>query len=80
MRALPIFAGMGSPAMRCRRSLRGNDPKPLQNCIREAEGCGIHAMEKICSVTPTSPRPMASTSVGWATATVALLGGGCGGD
>jgi hypothetical protein len=43
--------------MRCRRSLRGNDPKPLQNCIREAEGCGIHAMEKICSVTPTSPAP-----------------------
>ena len=42
--------------MRFRGLLRGNDPDALDDWIREALGCGIHAMQKFarrCVMTST---------------------------
>ena len=47
--ALPIFACMRSLAMRFRGLLRGNDPHVLDDWIRDAMGCGIHAMQKFAT-------------------------------
>jgi hypothetical protein len=46
---LPIFACMRSLAMRFRGLLRGSDPKPLDDWIRDAMRCGIHAMQKFAA-------------------------------
>ena len=46
---LPIFACMRSLAMRFRGLLRGNDLNALDKWIRDARGCGIHAMEKFAA-------------------------------
>jgi transposase len=43
--ALPIFACMRSLAMRFRGLLRGSDAKALDTWIRDATGCGAHAMQ-----------------------------------
>src|SRR5271165_5151741 len=48
-RELPIFACMRSLAMRFRGLLRGNDLNALDKWIRDARGCGIHAMEKFAA-------------------------------
>jgi len=45
----PIFARMRSLAMRFRGLLRGNDLNALDNWIRDAIGCGIHAMQKFAA-------------------------------
>jgi transposase len=47
--ALPMFACMRSLAMRFRGLLRGNDPDVLDDWIRDATGCGIHAMQKFAA-------------------------------
>ena len=46
---LPIFACMRSLAMRFRGLLRGSDPKLLDDWIRDAMLCGIHAMQKFAA-------------------------------
>jgi len=46
---LSIFACMRSLAMRFRGLLRGNDLNALDNWIRDAMSCGIHAMEKFAA-------------------------------
>ena len=47
--AVPIFACMGSLAMRFRGLPRGNDPDALDDWIRGAMGCGIHSMQKFAA-------------------------------
>jgi len=42
--ALPIFTCMRSRTMRFRGLLRGHDPAALDNWIRDAMSCGIHAV------------------------------------
>jgi hypothetical protein len=49
--ALPIFACMRSLAMRFRGLLRGNDSDALDDWIRDALDCGIHAMQR-CRADP----------------------------
>jgi len=43
--ARPIFACMRSLPMRFRGLLRGNDPKALDTWMRDATGCGVHALQ-----------------------------------
>ena len=57
-----------------------SDLKPLHNWIRDAMDSGIHAMQKICCVTPDLAAPHSITSLVWPTATVAILRGGWGGN
>ena len=46
---LPMFACMRALAMRFRGLLRANAPDALDDWIRDAMGCGIHAMQKFAA-------------------------------
>jgi transposase len=46
---LPIFACMRSLAMRFRGVLHANAPDSRDDWIRDAMGCGIHAMQKFAA-------------------------------
>ena len=46
---LPMFACMRALAMRFRGLLRANAPDALDDWIRDAMGCGVHAMQKFAA-------------------------------
>jgi hypothetical protein len=46
---LPMFACMRALAMRFRGLLRANAPDALDDWIRDAMGCGMHAMQKFAA-------------------------------